>query len=52
MEKEYTFWQELRAAFLNTNVKYLYSTEVERLVTEFNDLSEEDKKEFLEKIKK
>ena len=52
MEKKYTFWQNFHASILNTNAKWLYSTKVEKLLMSFEDLSEEEKKDFLNKMKK
>jgi len=51
MEKrKYTFWQKLIAAICNVNVEWFYVTRVERLVMTFNSLSEDEKREFIDKI--
>ena len=39
---KYTFLQKLRAAMMNVNVEWLYSTEVERMIMRFKSLSEEE----------
>lgn len=47
---KYTFLQKLRAAFAGVNAEWLYSTEVEKMIMRFKSLSEEEQKEFLNKI--
>jgi hypothetical protein len=48
--RKYTFLQKLRASMMNVNVEWLYATEVERMIMRFKSLSEEEQKEFLNKI--
>jgi len=50
MEKKYTFWQHLYAAFLNTNATWLYATEAEKLLMGYDSLTKEEREIVIAKL--
>jgi hypothetical protein len=52
MKKKYELWQKIWAAYNNMSPEWYYATNLEKAIMTFNNLSDEEKRDFIIEISK